>query len=66
MPTTKPACSRCFRAADVMAFGKFRNGRPARDPRCRFDRPTPDDIGCWLLLGSSDKEFRLERIEAIE
>ena len=49
-----------------MAFGKFRNGRPARDPRCRFDKPTPDDIGCWLLLGSSDKEFRLERIEAIE
>jgi hypothetical protein len=50
----------------VVAVGRFRNGRPARDPRCRTDKPTAEDVGCWLLFGVSDRmEFILDRVEVI-
>ena len=62
----RPACSRCPREAEVVAVGRFRNGRPARDPRCRTDKPTAEDVGCWLLFGVSDRmEFILDRVEVI-
>lgn len=62
------ACARCFREAEALASGPFRNGRPAREPLCSTHAAEArTQIGTWRLLntGARESEYRLVSVEPL-
>lgn len=59
-------CSRCFRSAVVVVYGRYRNNREAIDPRCENHIPHADSVKehSWAF-GPRDVQYRIETVERI-
>lgn len=68
-------CSVCFRPAAVLVYGKYRNGREVRDPRCQTHAPALGRDGSvvigpvldrqWAFVGVTNRLFVMEDIDII-
>lgn len=62
------SCARCFREAEALASGSFRNGRPAREPLCaQHAEEARSQIGTWRLLdtGARESEYKLVAVDPL-